>query len=228
VNRILLVEDDPEICEIIQFYILEHENYELTIAHSGEEALPLMKKCGYDLILLDIMLPGVDGLQLCHEFRRLTDCPIIFISCINDDQTIIDGLGMGADDYLIKPFRANVLMARIEANLRRCRMQQQRMEQLIAGELKVDMCKHRVQKAGREIALSPTEYELLVYLMQHPGVFVSFEEIYWAVWQRPSLGDMRALFVHISHLRQKIEDQPAQPAYIRTHMRGGYVFAGPD
>lgn len=226
-NHILLVEDDEEICEILQFYILENNQYTITIAHTAEQALSLVRMRHFDLALVDIMLPGMDGIDFCARLRELTWCPVIFISCINDDETIIKALKMGGDDYLVKPFQAPVLMARIGANLRRARMIRSETSHLHSGDITVHPATKTVTKNGIPISLSPTEYELLYHLMTNPNQFISFDELYQAVWQRPSLGDVRALFVHISHLRQKIEDNPTDPQYIRTHMRGGYIFSDP-
>ena len=229
--QILLIEDDLEICEILQFYLLKNPDYGVTVAHSAEETLPLLSLRRYDLILLDIMLPGQDGLSLCAELRRTTFCPIIFISCLSDDETVIRALNMGGDDYLVKPFRAPVLLARIEANLRRCALSREgggAAPRLGAGALELDAALHSVTKAGEKVSLSPTEYELLRYFMANQGRFISFDELYNAVWQRPSVGDFRALFVHITHLRQKIETDPSRPEYIRTHMRDGYIFGAPE
>lgn len=226
-TNIMLVEDDLEICEILQFYLMEKEDYQVTVAHHAEQALPLVRMRRFDLVLLDIMLQGMDGIEFCRELRKFSYCPVIFISCINDDETIVRALQMGGDDYLVKPFQASVLLARIEANLRRCRMNHEESPQLTVGELMLDSKTHTVNKQGTPISLSPTEYEILYFLMLHKGEFVSFDQIYQAVWQRSSLGDVRALFVHISHLRQKIEDNPSQPVYIRTHMRGGYILSEP-
>ena len=223
--HILLVEDDEEICEILQFYLLENSEYQVTITHSAEQALSVIRLRRFDLALLDIQLPGIDGIDLCELLRKISNCPVIFISCVNDDETIIRALSMGGDDYLVKPFRPAVLMARIEANLRRARMTRQDTPRLRAGSLELDSSTRTVMKNGQTLSLSPTEYEILYFLMTHPNQFVTFDEIYQAVWQRPSLGDVRALFVHVSHLRQKIEDNPAKPFYLRTHLRDGYIFS---
>lgn len=223
--HILLVEDDEEICEILQFYLLENSEYEVTITHSAEQALSLIRLRRFDLALLDIQLPGLDGIDLCAELRKTSFCPVIFISCLSDDETIIRALNTGGDDYLVKPFRPAVLMARIEANLRRAQAARPGEPRLRVGALELDSARRTALKDGRPLSLSPTEYEILYFFMTHPGRFVTFDEVYQAVWQRPSLGDVRALFVHVSHLRQKIEDDPARPAYIRTHLRDGYIFS---
>ena len=223
-TQILLVEDDVEICEILQFYLLENTDYQVTVAHSAEHALSLIRVRRFDLALLDIQLPGIDGIDLCAQLRKVSYCPVIFISCLSDDETIIRALSMGGDDYLVKPFRAPVLLARIEANLRRARMIHTESSRLSAGELEMDTAARKAYKRGEVLNLSPTEYELLYFFMSSKGKFVTFDETYQAVWQRPSLGDVRALFVHVSHLRQKIEDDPAKPLYITTHQRDGYIF----
>ena len=176
-SQILLVEDDEEICEILQFYLLENSEYQVTITHSAEQALSLIRLRRFDLALLDIQLPGIDGIDLCAELRKVSNCPVIFISCINDDETIIRALNMGGDDYLVKPFRPAVLMARIEANLRRLQMARPETAKLTAGELEMDTLTHTVLKNGEVIPLSPTEYEILYFLMTHPGRFVTFEEV---------------------------------------------------
>ena len=224
VVRILLVEDDMEICEILQFYLLTNTEYELTIVHSAEQALPLAQKRSFQMILLDIMLPGMDGIAFCEELRKTSFCPIIFISCLSDDKTIIQALNMGGDDYLTKPFDAAVLHAKIEANLRRGRPEAEAHRQITNGGLALIPSMQRVTKNGETLVLSPTEYALLDYMMRHPGEYISFDALFRAIWQRPSFGDFRALFVHITHLRQKVEDDPAHPRYIRTHMRSGYIF----
>ena len=226
--KLLLVEDDEEICEILQFYLLENESYQVTIAHSAEQALPLIRLRRFDLALLDVQLPGRDGIELCEELRKLSNCPVIFISCLSDDDTIIRALNMGGDDYLVKPFRPAVLLARIEANLRRAQALRPESPHLRVGDLEMDTATRTVYKQGEALVLSPTEYEILYYLMVNRDRFVTFDEVYQSVWQRPSLGDVRALFVHVSHLRQKIEDNPARPLYLRTHLRDGYIFSEPS
>lgn len=226
--NLLLVEDDEEICEILQFYLLENESYQVTIAHSAEQALPLIRLRRFDLALLDVQLPGRDGIELCEELRKLSNCPVIFISCLSDDDTIIRALNMGGDDYLVKPFRPAVLLARIEANLRRAQALRPESPHLRVGELEMDTATRTVYKRGEALVLSPTEYEILYYLMVNRDRFVTFDEVYQSVWQRPSLGDVRALFVHVSHLRQRIEDNPAKPLYLRTHLRDGYIFSEPS
>lgn len=224
-KRILMIEDDLELCEILQFYLLKEADYDVTVVHNAESALKLVQVRAFDLFLIDIMLPGIDGLEFCTRLRKHSYAPVIFISCLNDDETIIRALQMGGDDYLVKPFKAPVLMARIEANLRRCGREHPDRTQIQIRDLMLDAGAHLIYKNGQELSLSPTEYEILFYLIKNRGKFISFDEIYDAIWQCPSFGDMRTLFVHISHLRQKTEDDTAHPYYIRTHLRDGYIFA---
>jgi len=222
---VLIVEDDLQICEILEFYLSQSTGYCVTAAHSAEEALEVIQKSPFDIILLDIMLPGMDGIKLCEKLRHHVFCPIIFISCLNDDDTVVRAINMGGDDYIIKPFRAPVLLARMDACLRRTRMQYAGNSAIAIRDLLLDPATHAVKKSDRTIMLSPTEYQILHFLMRNSGRFVSFDEIYEAVWQKPSLGDVRTLFVHVRNLRKKIEDDPANPYYIRTHLRDGYIFA---
>jgi DNA-binding response OmpR family regulator len=199
--------------------------YCVTAAHSAEETLEAIQKGSFDIILLDIMLPGMDGIKLCEKLRQHIFCPIIFISCLNDDDTVVRAINMGGDDYIIKPFRAPVLLARMDACLRRSRMQYAGNNAISVRDIVLDPAAHAVKKCGRTIPLSLTEYQILNHLMRNSGRFISFDEIYEAVWQKPSLGDVRTIFVHIRNLRKKIEDDPANPYYIKTHLRDGYVFA---
>ncbi|NCB51172.1 MAG: response regulator transcription factor [Clostridia bacterium] len=224
-NNVLIVEDDLQICEILEFYLSQSSGYCVMVAHSAEEALEKIQKGSFEIILLDIMLPGMDGIALCEKLRRHVFCPIIFISCLNDDDTVVRAMNMGGDDYIIKPFRAPVLLARIDACLRRSRMQYAGNSEIAVRDIVLDPASHAVKKCGLTITLSPTEYQILNFLMRNGGRFVSFDEIYEAVWQKPSLGDVRTLFVHIRNLRKKIEDDPANPYYIKTHLRDGYIFA---
>lgn len=224
-SNVLIVEDDLQICEILEFYLMQSSGYCVTVAHSAEESLKVIEQNSFEIILLDIMLPGMDGIKLCEKLREHVFCPIIFISCLNDDDTVVRAMNMGGDDYIIKPFRAPVLLARIDACLRRSRMQYRGSNAVTVRDIVLDPSSHAVKKHGGTITLSPTEYQILDFLMRNCGRFVSFDEIYEAVWQKPSLGDVRTLFVHIRNLRKKIEDDPANPYYIKTHLRDGYIFA---
>ncbi len=221
---VLVIEDDLNICEVLAYYLRKSGKYTASIVHSAEEGIALIRGGGkYDIILCDIMLPGMDGIEFCEAVRSLLYCPIIFISCLNDDETIVRALSMGGDDYLVKPFRGPVLLAHIEATLRRCQ-RQETVDILEFGDLRLDGMRRTVKKGEKELNLSPTEYDLLWYLARCAGRFVSYQELYERVWKKPSLGDYRSLFVHISNLRKKIEQTPSQPVLLRTHPSGGYLF----
>lgn len=223
-DKVLLVEDNREVAEIIQFYL--STQFETDLVCSAEDGLMLLSKSRYDVILLDVMLPGMGGIDLCNEIREIVYCPIIFISCLGDEETIVKALKMGGDDYIVKPFKAPLLLAHIEANLRRSRIQRDEAD-LYGRDLTLNQRSHSVKKSGKEILLSPTEYEILYYLMKNRGKLVSFEELYSAVWHQSSVGDVRTVFVHIRNLRKKIESDPADPKYLKTLRHDGYIFS-PD
>lgn len=225
--KVLLVEDDWEICDIIKRFITREEKYSIEIVHDAQSALELCKRCSFDIILLDILLPGMDGINLCAQLRRYIYCPIIFISCLNDDDSIIKALQMGGDDYLTKPFKCQVLLARIEAVFRRVHQGKPQIEQIITiGDLQIDEKYHSVSKAGENKYLSPTEFQILMLMMHNPGRVLDMEEIYQFIWHHPSCGDLRTVKVHIYNLRKKIEKNPSSPEYIKTVKNIGYVFAG--
>jgi len=220
--RILLVEDDASLAEIIRFY-LSKGSHEVTWAETAKQALDAAPS-GFDLILLDIMLPDLDGLSLCARLRKLLYCPILFISSLDDDDTIVRALHLGGDDYLAKPFKCPVLLAKIEAHLRRAQGGILLPEALEAGTLRLNVNDHTVEKNGEAIYLSPTEFQLLLFFMTNRNRVMDLEEIYQAVWQKPSFGDVRTVPVHVGNLRKKIEDFPNDPQYIKTVKRIGYLF----
>ncbi len=220
--QVLIVEDNKDICDIIQFYLKQANIYDMTFVKSGEQALEEIERKAFDIILLDIMLPGMDGIEFCQKVREKMFCPIIFTSCLNDDETISKAIHMGGDDYLVKPFRGPVLLAHMEANLRRGKMSENTC--FTFKDLSLDAQVKEVRKDGHIVPLSPTEYDLLAYFMSNKGKFLSFDDIYQAVWQRPSLGDTRSLYVHVYNLRKKIGDDSTNSIYIKTHLRDGYIF----
>ena len=223
-RNVLIIEDDPGICEVLSYYLKKAGTYDLTLLHTAEEGLERIRRGDkFDIILCDIMLPGMDGIDFCGQVRRLVYIPIIFTSCLDDDETIVRALGMGGDDYLVKPYHGPVLLAHIEATLRRCQRQEQ-AHSLTFGGIEFDGEARRVLRDGQEIALSPTECNLLWYMAEHPNRMIPYDEFYDSIWKRPSLGDYRSLFVHIRNLRKKIEEDASAPRLIRTHPMGGYVF----
>lgn len=222
-DRVLIIEDDVEICDVLTFYLSQSGQYETTVVHYAEAALPLCRNDAFDIILMDILLPGIDGISFCAQIRKRLYCPIIFMSCLDDDATIVRAMNMGGDDYLVKPFSCAKLLAYVQANLRRVRMAGS-SRVLRSGDIVMDTARRSVARADEELDLSPTEYEILRYLMTRQGEFVSFDELYTGVWGTHSAGDLRTLFTHMSNLRRKIGDDPQSPQHIVTRQREGYVF----
>lgn len=223
--RVLLVEDDLENCDILLHYLNKIGDYSTVVAHNAQEAYEAVGRYGFDLILLDIMLPGVDGIDICVQLRKTLYCPIIFISCLDDEETIVRAMRMGGDDYLTKPFRYPVLQAHMEAVLRRvhpggvCLAEDMRF-----GPYTLSVREHVLIHGQERIYLSPTEFELLRYFLNHQGETLGFEEIYQYIWKKPSYGDLRTVFSHVRNLRKKIEKNPSAPEYILTVPRVGYQF----
>lgn len=223
--KVLLVEDDLENCEIIKGYLDLSGSYETYVVHDAKQALDAVGSTGFDLILMDIVLPGVDGIELCSRLREIVYCPIIFISCLDDDETIVRAMKMGGDDYLTKPFRYPVLEAHIEAVLRRVRQAAPNNDRVyeIAG-MTLSTREHTLEKDGSLQYLSPTEFELLLCFVENANAVMRFDELYQAVWKRPSLGDLRTVFSHVHNLRKKVEKDPSDPQIIKTVPRIGYIF----
>lgn len=223
--RVLLVEDDPAVAEIICRYLRETEEYAVTAVSDIESAEELAKKeC--DVILMDVMLPDGNGICLCEKLRKQQRCPILFISCIDDDAVITEALAHGGDDYIVKPFSNTVLNARIQANLRRVRMdrEQEQQERLICGALTLDEKEMSICVNGEKKPIGNMEMRILSFLMQHPCEYYTSAELYKKIWGKPSLGDTRTVLVHIHNLRKKIEADPSNPAVIRNVQGRGYVF----
>ncbi|ABO50370.1 two component transcriptional regulator, winged helix family [Desulforamulus reducens MI-1] len=232
-KKILIVEDDLGIRELLRLYLSKH-GYQVVMAQDGIRALEIYELEQPDLILLDILLPGVDGYSVCQELRKYSNVPIIFISCKKDSKDIIEGLELGADDFITKPFDPDVLMARVQASLRRApifrRIASSRKivnRQVIKyGNLEIDMANFEVRLDGNLVTLSAKELQLLIFLVQHPNQIFSTEQLYLKVWGLDSIGDNRTVMVHISNIRKKIESNPSQPERI-LNIRGiGYKFIG--
>lgn len=221
--RVLLVEDNSVLAETIEYYISSDDRLSFRWAPDGESALRMVNE-GVDIILLDILLPGIDGLALCEQIRKVIYCPIIFISCVDDDETIIRALELGGDDYLVKPFKCSVLMAKMNAVLRRTFSNDMVRKNVQAGDWYLSSKDHMVTTPERCVYLSPTEYAMLGYFMSNPNRVLELEEIYTAVWHRPSNGDLRTVPVHVGNLRKKLEEKPKEPKHIITYKRIGYMF----
>ena len=224
-TKLLLVEDDTDICEIIKLN-LTYAGYDLVVTHSACEAFKALEDEKFDLILLDVMLPGLTGIEICRKIRKYNFSPIIFISCLDDEKTIIDALEMGGDDYIVKPFNFPILQAKIETLLRRSKIPvTMEYDGIIKiRDLIVNQNNHSVLKGIEPIYLSPLEFKILLYLIHNPNKIISQEEIYNNIWEEDSFGDVRTVKVHVSNLRKKLEIDSNNPEYIKTVKRKGYVF----
>ena len=225
-TRILVIEDDPAIARIERDY-LELQAYSVTVREDGEQGLREALTGQYDLILLDVMLPGMDGFAVCRKLRETLDIPILLVTARTQDYDQICGLGLGADDYIEKPFSPSVLVARIRANLaqyERLKKGAKSGRSLVSGELRLEVPSRRVFLGEREIELKNKEYELLLFFLSNPGVVFDRETIYERVWGMEALGDNATVSVHINRLREKLEKNPADPQYIQTVRGAGYRF----
>ena len=228
-KRILLIEDDETIAAIERDYLVR-SGFAVDIAATGGEGLALGRTGKYDLILLDLMLPGMDGFSLCRRLREETDIPILMVTARREDIDKIRGLGLGADDYIEKPFSPSVLVARVRAHLARYERltggQQRAKPELQVGGVRLNTETRRVFVDGREVELKNKEYALLHFLMLHLDMVFSREELYEKIWGVEAMGDNATVAVHINRIREKIEQDPGHPRYIQTVWGAGYRFRG--
>ena len=228
-QKILIIEDDGDIAAIERDY-LELNNYQVEIAADGLAGLERGLRGDFDLILLDLMLPGMDGFAVCRRLREETDIPILMVTARREDIDKIRGLGLGADDYIEKPFSPSVLVARVRAHLSRYQRltggQKKAKPELQAGNLRLNTVTRRVFVDDQEVELKNREYELLQFLMLHPDMVFSREELYEKIWGLDAMGDNATVAVHINRVREKIEPDPGHPRYIQTVWGAGYRFKG--
>ena len=231
-EKILIVEDELTLQETLA-YNLKHQGYVVETTNNGLEAIQKAKEIQPDLILLDIMLPGMDGFEVCRVIRRDMNVPILMLTARDDEIDRVVGLEVGADDYLTKPFSMRELIARIKALLRRVRMMKDMNTASLGAQekyefdgLAIDEIRREVTKEGTPIDLKPKEYDLLLYLAQHKGQVLSREHILEKVWGWDYFGDSRTVDVHVRWLREKIEKNPAEPERIITIRSAGYRFEG--
>ncbi|MGI6658677.1 MAG: response regulator [Dethiobacteraceae bacterium] len=223
---ILVVDDEKTIVKGLKF-ALEKEHNEVLVAYDGAEALRLFQEHTPDLIVLDLMLPEVDGFEVCRQIRKSSDVPIIMLTARSDDIDKILGLELGADDYMTKPFNPRELVARIKAILRRARSQPADpagMRVIRLQDLEIDLFQHKVRVRDKEVDLTSKEFALLSLMASHPGRVFSREKLLEHVWGYDYYGDARTVDVHIRHLREKIEPDPAAPQLILTVWGAGYKF----
>jgi DNA-binding response OmpR family regulator len=229
VTQILMIEDDPLILGPV-VRALEAAGFQVAAATDGAAGLKLAFELSPDLVILDILLPEMDGWEVCKALRRRSTVPVLMLTALGDEVDRILGLELGADDYLTKPFSTRELLARLKALLRRVEMDTQSAhssEVIELNTITLDLNARRVFKNGRELQLRYKEFELLSLLMLRAGQVVTRAEIFDAVWGTDWLGDMRTLDVHIRWLREKLEDDPGQPQYVQTVRGVGYRFAPP-
>jgi two-component system response regulator VicR len=229
-ERVLAVDDEPRYLEIIRFN-LEAAGYQVAAAASGEEALQAFAAAEPDLIVLDVMLPGIDGFDVCRRVRELSACPIIMLTAKGAEEDKVRGLRLGADDYVTKPFSAQELLARVEAVLRRSHPPEsleQQADTFTLGELEIDHRRKLVTLAGRDLRLSPTEYRLLSCLAANAGTVLGRDELLTQVWGDAYKGEHEILRVTLWRLRQKLGDDPSDPRYVITRPGLGYMLAAPE
>jgi DNA-binding response OmpR family regulator len=225
-KKILIIEDDSGIAELERDY-LEASDFEVEIAADGTTGLQKALDNTYALILLDIMLPGQDGFKVCRQIRSEKDVPILMVSARREDIDKIRGLGLGADDYVVKPFSPNELVARVKAHISRYEQlthSEATGQVLCCGALEIQMDAHRVLIDGAEISLTNKEFELLAFMAANPGIVFSKEKLFDRVWGLEAVGDTATVSVHINRLREKIEADTANPQYIETVWGAGYRF----
>lgn len=228
-KRILIIEDDLDIAELERDF-LEIAGFDVTIATDGSKGCDLALAEPFDLILLDLMLPGMNGYDICRRIRPEVDVPIIMVTAKGEEMNKVRGLGLGADDYLAKPFATGELVARIKANLAQYerlksggkKAAEKRGTELVIGPIVMNTETHRVFVRGTEIELKNKEYELLKFLMKNPDIVFSKEHLYDRLWGMDAFGDLKTVAVHVNRLREKMEDDPQKPRYIQTVWGAGY------
>lgn len=224
-KEILIIEDDKAIGELERDY-LEAADFAVTIARDGAAGLELAKEKDWSLIVLDLMLPHIDGFSICRAVRREKDVPILMVSARREDADKVRGLGLGADDYMTKPFSPSELVARVRAHIARF----ERLtggsgsDAILAGALEIRPAERRVFRDSKEIALANREFELLLFLARHPGIVFSRDALYEKIWGQDAMGDTATVMVHIGRIREKVEPHPDRPEYIETVWGAGYRF----
>lgn len=227
-KKILIVEDDLDIGELQQDY-LEINGYDVELQTSGKEGLKRALNKEYDLLIIDIMLPEVDGFEICKQVRAVKNIPILIVSAKKEDIDKIRGLGLGADDYIIKPFSPSELVARVKAHLARYErlignMETTKKEIRIRG-LVIDEMARKVYVNDKKISLTAKEFDLLLFLAQHPNRVFSKEDLFESIWGLDSSGDITTITVHIRKIRGKIEKDPSNPQFIETVWGAGYMMS---
>ena len=222
-RRILIVDDEPQITRVLRTSLDAH-GYDLRVANDGETALEIAKDWTPDLVITDLSMPNMDGLELCRRFRTKSRAPIIVLSVKGEERTKVQALDAGADDYVTKPFGINELLARVRANLRRSPKESVEGGAIEEGDFRIDQDAHTVFVRGEEIKLTPKEFDLLLYLARHPRKVVSHRALLAAVWGANSTEQPEYLRVFVGQLRKKIEPDSSAPNYLLTEPWVGYRF----
>lgn len=226
-EKILVVEDEKKIADIVKSY-LQREGFAVEVAPTGQRALSLLKN-GFDLVILDLMLPDMDGESICSSLREISDVPLIMLTAKSAEDDRIRGLGLGADDYVVKPFSPRELVARVKAHLRRLRKEEKKVLSFNGGLLRIDTSTLAVLKAGAPAPLTATEFKILLLMAERPQAVFSRLQIVSAVQGYDFAGFERVIDAHIKNIRHKIEDDPQRPAFLKTVYGAGYKFIGiPD
>ena len=228
-KRILIIEDDKAIAELERDY-LEANDFSVEIISDGKKGAEKALAEDFDLILLDLMLPSADGFAVCRAIRREKDTPILMVSARQEEIDKVRGLGLGADDYIVKPFSPNELTARVKAHIARYeRLTQktvQKSDSIFTGGLEICPEARRVFTDGKEVSLTRREFDLLLFFAENPGIAFSKDKLFDRIWGMDALGDTATVMVHINRIREKIEPNPATPVYIETVWGIGYRFRG--
>ncbi len=226
-QRILVVDDEQSIRTIVE-YALKDAGFDVVTAARGDDALAAMERDPIDLVVLDVMLPGMDGLEVCRRLRAERNLPIIMLSARGEELDKVLGLELGADDYVTKPFSPRELVSRVKANLRRGRMDGEHEESLRFGDLEIDPVARTVSRADVDLTLTLSEFEILLKLARSPRRVFTRQELMDHLWKGTFYGDLRSVDVHVRHLRQKIERDASSPQLIRTVRGVGYAFGGEE
>jgi DNA-binding response OmpR family regulator len=225
-KKILLIEDEVSIAELQRDY-LEINQFHVDVEHTGDEGLRMALQNDYDLIILDIMLPEVNGFEICKQVRLVKNIPILFVSAKKEDIDKIRGLGLGADDYITKPFSPSELVARVKAHIERYERlagSQAKSNSITVKEISIDKAARKVYINSVETSFTTKEFDLLVFLVMHPNQVLSKEQLYEKIWGYELAADVSTVTVHIRKIRGKIEKDPAHPKYLETVWGAGYRF----
>ncbi|MCQ2540418.1 MAG: response regulator transcription factor [Acetatifactor sp.] len=227
-SRILIIEDEEAIADLEKDY-LELSDFQVDICNTGDKGLQAAQNSDYDLIILDLMLPGMDGFEVCRRIRETKNVPILMVSAKKDDIDKIRGLGLGADDYLTKPFSPSELVARVKAHMARYErlvgMNQKSQNDIVEIRgIRIDKTARRVYVDGEERAFTTKEFDLLTFLAENPNHVFTKDELFREIWDMDSIGDIATVTVHIKKIREKIEKDTAKPSYIETIWGVGYRF----